>query len=169
MVPKYKPYSQEKQIHWNSIEKEAAGLYVCRVKIVNSDSYVDRSWELQVIEPTLPSIVSSNLIADQTQKYLLNDHAKLLCKFSGIPNPQIKWFKDNHEIVPIANSKHLTFLEDKSILSIHLNADDEGTYRCAAENRAGQVSREVKLIIESKFCFILNCNWLMHDAIQENM
>lgn len=150
MITKNRPYSQQKEIHWKSIGKEATGQYICRVKIINSGSYVEKSWELQVIEPTLPSIVSSNIVSGQSQKFLLNDQAKLLCKFSGIPKPQITWLKDNKEIVPIANSKHLSLLEDKSILSIHLNADDEGKYRCVAENRAGQVSREMELIIESK-------------------
>lgn len=150
MVTKNTPYSQQKKIHWKSIDKEAAGQYVCRVNIIGSGSYVSKSWEVKVMEPTPPTIVSSNLVSDQSRKYLLYDHAKLLCKFSGIPIPTIKWFKDNQEIIPIANSKHLTLLEDKSILSIHLNADDEGTYRCVAENRAGKDFREMELTIESK-------------------
>lgn len=151
MVTKNTPYSQQKEIHWKSIGKEAAGQYVCRVEIIDSGSYVNKSWELKVMEPTLPTIVSSNMVPDQSQKYQLNEHAKLLCKFSGIPSPTIKWFKDNQEIFPIANSKHLTLLEDKSILSIHLNADDEGKYRCVAENRAGRDFREMEISIESKF------------------
>lgn len=150
MITKNTPRSQQKEIHWKSIGKEAAGHYVCRVKMINSDSYADKSWELQMIEPTLPSIVSSNFESDQSQKYLMNDEVKLLCKFSAIPNPKIKWLKDNKEIIAIANSKHLTLLEDNTILKIHLNADDEGKYRCVAENRAGRVEREMKLIIESK-------------------
>lgn len=151
MVAKNTLYSQQKEIHWNSIGKEDAGQYVCRVKIIDSGSNVNKSWDLQVMEPTPPTIVATNFTADQSQKYLLNDHANLLCKFSGIPSPTITWFKDNQEIIPIANSKHLTLLEDKTILSIHLNADDEGKYRCVAENRAGNVFREMQIIIESKF------------------
>ena len=151
MATKNTLYSQRKEINWNPIEKEAAGQYFCRVKIINSDNYVNKSWELKVIEPTLPSIVSSNIVSGQSQKYLLDDHAKLVCKFLGIPSPKIRWFKDNHEIIPIANDTHLSLLEDNSTLSIHLNASDVGKYRCVGENRAGQVSREMELVIESKW------------------
>lgn len=155
MITKNAPYSQRKEIHWNPVDKEAAGQYNCRVKIINGNSYVNKSFELQVIEPALPTIVLSNFESGQSQKYLLNDHAKLMCKFSAIPHPKIKWFKDDNEIIPIANDTHLSLLEDNSILSIHLNAGDEGKYRCVAENRAGPSSREMELIIESKLIEIL--------------
>lgn len=150
MVAKNTLYSQRKEIHWNPVDKEAAGQYVCRVKIINSNSYVNKTWDLHMIEPTLPSIVSSNFVSDQSQTYPLNDHVKFTCKFSGIPSPQIKWFRDNNEIIPIANDTHLSLLEDNSTLSIHLNADDDGKYRCVAENRAGQIFSEIDVMIERK-------------------
>lgn len=155
MITKHSPHSQRKEIHWNSIDKDAAGQYDCRVKLMHSYFYLNKSWELHVIEPTLPTIVLSNIEYGQTQKYMLEDYANLMCKFSGIPRPIIKWFKDNVEIIPVENDAHLSLLQDNSILSIHLNAGDEGTYRCMAENQAGQAYREVTVNIESKIN--LNC------------
>lgn len=156
MVTKNTPHLKRKEIHWNSIGHDAIGQYFCRVKIINTDIYVNKSWQLEVIESTLPSIVTSNIVAGQSQKYLLNDHVKLLCKFSGIPRPKmVRWYKNDNEIV--RNDSHLSLLEDGSVLSIHLNADDEGKYKCIAENRAGRNSREMKLIIESKLINLLYC------------
>lgn len=127
---------------------EAAGRYFCRVKVINNDTYENKSWELDVIEPTLPSIVASNFESGQLQKYRLNHHAKLLCKFSGIPSPKISWYGPNgNEIV--ANDTHISLSEENSLLNIHVNAEDEVHYRCVGENRAGRVSHEMKLIIES--------------------
>lgn len=158
MVTKNTPYSQRKDVHLHSIKKEANGQYFCHVKIINSDdSYVNKSWNLQVIEPTLPSIISSNIVSGQSQTFLLEEDVKLICKFSGIPRPKITWYKDNSVINPIANDSHVTLFDDNSILSIHLNAADEGKYfKCVAENRAGQTSHEMKLIIKSNMIVKIN-------------
>lgn len=147
--------SLRKEIHWSSIEPSAAGEYFCRARIMNSDSYMNKSWELKVIEPTLPSIVTSNFVSGQSQKHRLGHNVKLVCKFSGIPRPKISWYHGNNEIVSMANDLHFSLMEDNSTLSIHLNTDDEGHYRCVGENRAGRVSHEMKLIIESKINFML--------------
>lgn len=152
MVTKATSLLHRKEIHWSSIEQEAAGRYFCRVKIKKNDIYLNKSWTLKVIEPTLPSIIASNFESGHSQKHRLNNHAKLLCTFSGIPRPKISWYKINDsKFDPIANDTHFLLLEDNSILSIeHLNTGDEGKYRCVAENRAGRVFHEMELSIESE-------------------
>lgn len=150
MTTKHTRYSQRKEIRWNPIDKSATGHYYCRVRPINGYDYVSKSWELKVLESTLPAIEATNIEYGQSQKYRLDDYANLICKYSGIPKPKIKWMKDDEEIIPVENDTHISLLQDNSILSIHLNAGDEGTYRCVAKNPAGEVFHEMTVDIESK-------------------
>ena len=75
----------------------------------------------------------------------------LECKFSGIPSPTIRWFKDDIEYMPDVNDTRIRLNEDKSSLYIQfIQAEDEGKYKCEGSNRLGTIAKESTLRITSK-------------------
>ncbi|KAK3087485.1 hypothetical protein FSP39_006555 [Pinctada imbricata] len=72
------------------------------------------------------------------------DSATLTCVAEGIPKPQIRWFKGSLELrrlsyVQISDAGELTILGTQE--------QDEGDYRCVAENKAGSDSVDVRLTV----------------------
>lgn len=150
MISNDTSYFHRKEIRWNSIKREDSGKYVCRANVIKSDSYVNKSLELDVMESKEPEIVVTNIEPGLQLNFSLGEPVQLICKFSGIPRPKITWYKDEKEITGEANNSGATLHEDDSVLSIHLNEKDEGIYKCVAENRAGLISRQTQLKITSR-------------------
>jgi len=76
--------------------------------------------------------------------------AVLECTFSGIPKPEVTWYKDN---VPITVDQRVTMREDKpNVHSLHIarsQLDDKATYTCKAKNRFGEAEAKMNLTITS--------------------
>lgn len=142
-------YFHRKEIRFNWIAKGASGKYNCRANIIESESYVNSSWELDVMEPKEPEIQTTNIEPGAELHFSLDQPVDLLCKFNGIPRPKITWYKDEKQISPHVNNTRILLNENNSVLTIHLSESDEGIYKCVAENRVGLVSRETKLKVSS--------------------
>ena len=94
------------------------------------------------------------------------------CRAKGSPTPQIKWFKDGLLILgtPEESRFHITIegalvfmgkrfhvTREGSLIIFDPRMEDEGTYKCAAENELGKVSYDVSLYVEmSEFNFSLS-------------
>ena len=76
--------------------------------------------------------------------------AVLECTFSGLPKPDITWYKDS---VPITADQRVTLHEDKpNVHSLHLSRsqlDDKATYTCKAKNRFGEAEAKINLTVNS--------------------
>lgn len=76
--------------------------------------------------------------------------AVLECAFSGIPKPEVTWYKDN---VPITPDQRVTVREDKpNVHSLHIarsQLDDKATYTCKAKNRFGEAEAKMNLNVTS--------------------
>ncbi|CAF1491714.1 unnamed protein product, partial [Adineta ricciae] len=74
----------------------------------------------------------------------------LECTFSGLPKPEVTWFRDN---VPIVADQRITMREDKpnvhSLQIAQSQLDDKGTYICKAKNRFGEIDAKMNLIVNS--------------------
>ena len=85
------------------------------------------------------------------------------CQARGSPAPAIKWFKDDLLIVgtPEESRFHITMegslvfmgkryhiTREGSLVIFDPRVEDEGTYKCQAENALGQVSYGVSLYVE---------------------
>lgn len=155
MIPHDTKFSHRKEIRWDSIGSEAAGKYVCRANVIKDDSSDTKSWELEIVEPYQPKIVDSNIENGKVLRNLLGEPLQLRCKFSGIPRPEISWYKDGIKIVPESNESRIILMEDDTVLDVQfIKAEDEGQYKCLAQNRLGSVAREAVLKISSKINFI---------------
>lgn len=85
------------------------------------------------------------------------------CKANGSPTPLIRWYKDGLLIVgtPEESRFHITMegslmfmgrryhiTREGSLVIFEPRVEDEGTYKCEAENALGKVSYEVGLYVE---------------------
>lgn len=144
-------FSHRKQIRWTSIDGSAAGKYVCRANVIKDDSPDSKSWDLEIVEPSRPNVIESSIENGKILRNSLGEPLQLRCKFSGIPRPKISWYKDGIEIIPESNESRIILLDENTMLDVqYIKAEDEGRYKCVAQNRLGSVSREAALKISSK-------------------
>nr|CAH7742463.1 unnamed protein product [Callosobruchus chinensis] len=80
---------------------------------------------------------------------VLRGKARLEARITGVPYPEIKWYKDWKPLAPSSRIK-ISFLEpDTTILTINdLILKDEGLYSVSARNVAGSTSASAMLYVE---------------------
>ncbi|NXJ63832.1 HMCN1 protein, partial [Rostratula benghalensis] len=116
-----------------------AGMYGCLAS--NSAGTEKQSSTLIYIEgPTLTIVQSEILVA-------LGDTTIMECKTTGIPHPQVKWFKGDLEL---RASAFLIIDTHRGLLKIQETQDlDAGDYTCVATNEAGRASGKITLDVGS--------------------
>ena len=74
------------------------------------------------------------------------DDRTFTCRATGIPRPNITWFKDSRAITN--DFEKFTISSDGMTLAIHNTTDTEsGGYWCVAQNEAGTDLREFNLTV----------------------
>lgn len=140
-------YSYRKTLHWNSIPKEANGIYSCQARVIKDDSQEKKSRTLNLTEPTKAHIIDSN-INEKEKEHKFGEPLQMTCIVSGIPRPTIQWYKDNQEI---STNKKILLHNDDTVLDIkYVTIEDEGNYKCVVSNRLGTDIRETNLKIKGK-------------------
>ncbi|XP_067391212.1 hemicentin-1 isoform X2 [Emydura macquarii macquarii] len=116
-----------------------AGLYGCSAS--NSAGTERQTSTVTYIEgPKLTVVQSEILVA-------LGDTTVMECKTTGIPPPQVKWFKGDLEL---RASTFLTIDSHRGLLKIQETQDlDAGDYTCVASNDAGRASGKITLDVGS--------------------
>lgn len=138
-------YSWSKEIIWNNIQQSAAGHYGCGAQRMDDHSIRTYKWEVEVMDPFKPTVEETN-IGRGEEKRLMGDPFEFKCRFDGLPHPQIRWYKDDVEIVGDGVDLNITIEGSKTVLSIpSISMVDEGTYRCDGSNRLGNDYRETRL------------------------
>ena len=94
----------------------------------------------------------------------------LKCQAKGNPAPAIKWYKDGLLIIgtPEESRFHITMegslvfmgkryhiTREGYLIIFEPRVEDEGTYKCEAENELGKVSYEVSLYVEMSEFFVM--------------
>lgn len=72
---------------------------------------------------------------------------KLACTVKGTPQPTIEWFKDGK---PLKTSKRMKDDFDGEVVSLSFteaDLDDEGDYKCVAQNELGSASCTAELLV----------------------
>ncbi|CAG0878668.1 unnamed protein product [Darwinula stevensoni] len=92
-----------------------------------------------------PTIVQklNNVIVQEGQA------ATFTCKISGQPAPKIKWMKDGKQI---KQSRYFRMVSEDETYSLHVSEafpEDEGLYKCIAENPAGQLTLAANLQVRA--------------------
>ncbi|XP_048080805.2 hemicentin-1 isoform X4 [Ursus arctos] len=127
----------------NAVPKDA-GIYGCLAS--NSAGTDKQTSTLRYIEaPKLIVVQSEFLVA-------LGDTTVMECKTSGIPPPQVKWFKGDLELRP---STFLIIDPLLGLLKIQETQDlDAGDYMCVAVNDAGRAAGKITLDVGSPPVFL---------------
>jgi titin len=89
------------------------------------------------VEPLKPQIVEEKAAA------------VLQCKVVGKPTPNVKWFKDNKEVVPSA-TRQITYNPQSGVATLELlepTPEDEKVFTVKADNKFGQAQCRANLII----------------------
>ncbi|VDM36482.1 unnamed protein product [Toxocara canis] len=72
------------------------------------------------------------------------------CRVSGVPRPEIKWFKDGEEIKPDEHTKIESLPDGTNRLIVDsAKVDDQGNYRCEATNTAGSMSSKAPMTVNA--------------------
>ncbi|XP_059334168.1 hemicentin-1 [Ammospiza nelsoni] len=116
-----------------------AGIYGCLAS--NSAGTEKQTSILTYIEgPTLTVVQSEILVG-------LGDTTVMECKTTGIPPPQVKWFKGDLEL---RASAFLVIDTHRGLLKIQETQDlDAGDYTCVATNEAGRAAGKITLDVGS--------------------
>ncbi|XP_073797131.1 obscurin isoform X17 [Danio rerio] len=79
----------------------------------------------------------------------LGQTVKLACKVTGVPKPQVTWYKDGHAVE--ADPHHI-IIEDPdgscTLILDNMTADDSGQYMCFATSSAGNASTLGKITVQ---------------------
>lgn len=151
IIPHDTQYSHRKELRWKSITEAASGTYVCKANVIKDDTEEAKNLELVIVQPKKPEIEDSNFENGKTLEHLLGEPLQLRCSFTGIPKPQTSWYKNDDEITVDKNDSRIWLNDDNTVLNIKFTKpEDQGKYKCLAENRIGLVARETTLKITSK-------------------
>ncbi|XP_070504621.1 hemicentin-2-like [Chironomus tepperi] len=94
-----------------------------------------------------PYIEKENMIKQKDVEILEHMPMELHCLVEGYPKPQVKWFKDGHEIY---NNETIKFIDNRRILTLSETLMwDSGSYKCLAENVDGKLEIIFNVVILS--------------------
>ncbi|NWT15620.1 HMCN1 protein, partial [Vireo altiloquus] len=121
-----------------------AGVYGCLAS--NSAGTEKQTSTLTYIEGPTLTVVQSEILAG------LGDTTVMECKTTGIPTPQVKWFKGDLEL---RASAFLIIDAHRGLLKIQETQDlDAGDYMCVATNEAGRAAGKITLDVGSPPVFV---------------
>ncbi|NXW73911.1 HMCN1 protein, partial [Hirundo rustica] len=116
-----------------------AGIYGCLAS--NSAGTEKQTSTLTYIEAPTLTVVQSEILVG------LGDTTVMECKTTGIPPPQVKWFKGDLEL---RASAFLIIDIHRGLLKIQETQDlDAGDYTCVATNEAGRAAGKINLDVGS--------------------
>ncbi|KAM9804801.1 titin-like [Neosynchiropus ocellatus] len=74
--------------------------------------------------------------------------ARFLTQVTGLPVPQVSWFKDSQMLVSTDTCKFLHDGEEHSLLLLEVFPEDAAVYSCEAKNTYGEVASSASLTVE---------------------
>lgn len=75
-----------------------------------------------------------------------NDTASLVCKTDGMPRPDVIWSRVDGDM---QEERHFILI-DGSLMIMHADPSDHGTYVCKALNFVGEVEAEANLTVQGE-------------------
>ncbi|XP_068082704.1 vascular endothelial growth factor receptor 2 [Anabrus simplex] len=136
-------YSYQIELTIPNIQKSDNGEFEC---FLDDEDRQSKAIRVDVQTPKKPELINTNI--NTTEKSLRSgEPLHLICSYSGIPPPTIKWYKDG---VLLQKPKYKISERGDTLTAPFINSEDEGKYECKAENRAGVQSKEVFVKLKDK-------------------
>ncbi|KAL4218919.1 Hemicentin-1 [Mactra antiquata] len=111
--------------------------YTCIAENVAGDT--QKSFDLDIYVP--PSIDQDR--ASPEDVIVMKDNSLYLdCPVTGIPRPNVIWYKDNEILSPDLDPNLRLLAEGRRLEVIDARVSDAGRFKCVGENKAGTTERE---------------------------
>ncbi|CAF4747141.1 unnamed protein product, partial [Rotaria sp. Silwood1] len=140
-------------LHINQSQMDDKATYICKAK--NRFGEIDAKMNLNVnsIKPTIIRDLQDQQIIEKNQPI------ELQVEITGVPQPQIKWFKGNEEINTTTTHKDYEIkFDNKQTYTLFVQnsiPEHQGEYSVQATNQGGTIkSKKTKVIVQKKPEFI---------------
>ncbi|XP_051842484.1 vascular endothelial growth factor receptor 1 [Antechinus flavipes] len=125
-----------------NVSLEDSGTYACRARNIYTGEEILQKKEVTIRDQEAPYLLRN--LSDQI--VAISNSTTLDCQAKGVPEPQITWFKNNHEIqqepgIILGPGSSTLFIE-------RVTEEDEGFYRCRATNQKGSVQSSAYLTVQ---------------------
>ncbi|XP_052430180.1 vascular endothelial growth factor receptor kdr-like [Carassius gibelio] len=134
-----KPYSISLSIKLPNVSRSQILGYECRALNINSKKEVNTTSLLTINERKRPTLMQNLTNQDVNSSSTLT----LACFAEGVPEPDIKWYKDK---TPVTEGPGIT-LKDGVLIIERVKKDDEGTYECHASNDRGEAKTSAVITV----------------------
>nr|XP_024218987.1 vascular endothelial growth factor receptor 1 isoform X2 [Halyomorpha halys] len=139
-------FSHQTFLHLSDVNSGKSGNYICRVKTLRPSVYREKEFKLLVLDREAPAFT---FFSSKNGSKITIDAGKFIswnCSVSGIPEPEVIWYKDN-QILETKNDRVKLENRNRTLRITYASLEDTGIYRCIASNSAGNVSAEYTLKI----------------------
>lgn len=107
----------------------------------------------EVVVEEAPKMVAPKFIIQiETVETKIGETAKFTCKATGIPSPELIWYKNDKEITKTDKDFKIDYAEDNetSLIIVSVQPDHDDTYTCEATNPAGSDKTKAELFVEGR-------------------
>ena len=86
---------------------------------------------------------------------VVRQSVRMECEPTGDPKPKVSWYKDGKLLVPKKN-RYMRMMHGGKVLQIMAaRVKDTGTYKCKAENIAGEAEKRFTLAVHGRLLLAL--------------
>uniref|UniRef100_A0A671MA41 receptor protein-tyrosine kinase n=1 Tax=Sinocyclocheilus anshuiensis TaxID=1608454 RepID=A0A671MA41_9TELE len=133
------PYTISLSIKLPSVSRNHTLGYECQALNINSNKVVNTTSLLTINERQRPTLMQNLTNQDVNSSSTLT----LACLAKGMPEPDIKWYKDK---TPVTEGPGIT-LKDGVLIIERVKKDDEGIYECRASNDRGDAKTSAVITV----------------------
>uniref|UniRef100_A0A8C6CXW4 Vascular endothelial growth factor receptor 1 n=1 Tax=Moschus moschiferus TaxID=68415 RepID=A0A8C6CXW4_MOSMO len=140
------PITKEHSVTFHLVIKNASledsGTYACRARNIYTGEEILQKKEVIIRDQEAPYLLRN--LSDRT--VAISSSTTLDCHANGVPEPQITWFKNNHQIqqepgIILGPGSSTLFIE-------RVTEEDEGVYHCKASNLKGSAESSAHLTVQ---------------------
>jgi len=133
------------------ITRESAGHYTCLADNGYNDKIVEKTVQIKVEYPPTVRVTEKSLHTG------LGDEEELVCHVTGVPRPEVTWFRDGHPLDSRTNNVLMFHKNGRHSLTIlDIDSTSVGDYQCVANNTVGVDASIIKLTGHAKEAIVLS-------------